>query len=48
MIASLMSVIVNLPLVIGWGNHRLVWKLAWSVLVVVTVGILGSLVQTIF
>ncbi|HRW09406.1 MAG TPA: DUF4010 domain-containing protein [Caldilineaceae bacterium] len=47
-IASLTSVVVNLPLVLGWGNRRLVWKLAWSVLFVVVVGILGGFLQTVF
>lgn len=45
-IASLTSVIVNLPLVIGLGNRRLVWRIAWTVGVIAVVGVLGALLQS--
>lgn len=45
-IASLTSVVVNLPLVIGVGSRRLVWRLAWTIGIVTVMGILGAILQT--
>lgn len=45
-IASLTSVMVNLPLVFGLAHRRLVWRLAWTMGVVALVGLLGVLLQS--
>ncbi len=45
-IASLTSVVVNLPLVVGLGNRQLVKRIAWTVGVISVVGIAGAILQT--
>jgi uncharacterized membrane protein (DUF4010 family) len=47
-IASLTSVIVNLPLVVGVADHRLVRRIAWAVSAVALVGVLGILAQSLW
>jgi uncharacterized membrane protein (DUF4010 family) len=44
-IASLTSVVVNLPLVMGVGDRRLISRLAWTVGMVTVVGIVGTMGQ---
>jgi len=46
-IASLTSVVINLPLIVGVGNRPLVWRIAWTVGLVTVVGVLGAILQTI-
>lgn len=45
-IASLTSVIVNLPLVVGVAGRTLVRRIAWGVTIVALVGLVGILAQT--
>lgn len=47
-IASLTSVMVNLPLIFGVANRRLVRRIAWAVALVAVAGLLGALLQTIW
>ncbi len=45
-IASLTSVIINLPLVVGLGNRPLVWRIAWTVGIVASLGVVGVVLQS--
>lgn len=47
-IASLTSVLINLPIVFGVGNRRLGWRIAWTVGIVVVAGLVGAWVQTVW
>ncbi|MBX3010544.1 MAG: MgtC/SapB family protein [Caldilineaceae bacterium] len=47
-LASLTSVLVNVPLVIGIGNLYLIRKLVWTVGLIALLGVLGAVVQTVF
>lgn len=47
-IASLTSVVVNLPLVIGSGERSLITRIAWAAGIVMVVGVLGEIVQATF
>lgn len=47
-IASLTSVVVNLPLILGLAQRRLVWRIAWTVSIVAMAGVFGALLQSIW
>lgn len=44
-IASLTSVVINLPLVLGTGDRSLVRRLVWAVGIISVVGVMGALAQ---